>query len=202
MKLILLSNTRDNPNPLIKEKINQKFINIKKIAYIPTSKDTKRKYFKEFQKYFHEYELTYFGLCDGEWNESFIEEIGNSDAVFISGGNTYNLLYHIKLRGLNKVIKDFAQTKWVCGVSAGGIVMTPSVETSIAPNEFGLNDLSALNLVDFYFYPHFEADKEWSEKLKSFVGKHKGEKIYAVNDKSAIIVEDGEVEMIGEVIEL
>jgi dipeptidase E len=204
MSLIFLSETKDNENKLIFEEIKSLLGNNKKIAYIPTSADWERKYFKRVEQFFEKigsYELKYFGLFEGEWSGSFISEIGSFDAIYISGGNTYNLLYHIMLRKLDSTIKKFTKDKVVIGTSAGGIVLTPSIKISVEPNEFNLTNFTGLNQVDFNFYPHFEPNNKMTDELEDFINQKEnfGRLIYAATNNSAISVVGDKIKLIGEV---
>ena len=205
MSLILLSNTRGNNNISIFEEIVRLLGDEKRIAYIPTSTDPELKYFGETEMFFAKigtFQLEYFGLFDQEWEDNFIEQISGCDAIYISGGNTYNLLYHIKLRKLEEVIKNFSEKKVVIGTSAGGIVLTPSISISDESNEFGLTSFEGLNLTEFFFYPHFKVGKEYPEELQEFIKQNPKSVIYAVPDKSAMSVVNGKINLIGEVINL
>jgi dipeptidase E len=207
MSLIFLSNTRGNNNVEVWKEIKHLLGEEKRIAYIPTSKDTERKYFHEVEAFFNKigmYQLEYFGLYEGEWEESFPSRIVECDAIYISGGNTYNLLHHIQLRGIANLIRAFAQERTVIGSSAGGILMTPSIAISQEPNEFNVTDLTGLSLVDFYFYPHYKPELEKPKELQEFMEMMKDTdvRIYGVTEYSGISLENGTMKFLGEVHQL
>lgn len=135
-------------------------------------------------------------------NQKEIEEtFDRSDIIFVNGGNTFFLLDWMRKSGFDKALKKFlSEDKLYVGVSAGGIVVTPSI--SIAgvepgdPNNIGMQDFTGLNIVDFEFSPHvpdmvtFESVEEYSKTTPN--------KIYAVDDYSAVLVQDNKASVIGD----
>jgi peptidase E len=88
----------------------------------------------------------------------------SSDIVVISGGNTFTLLNHLRLSGLDKAILEFWQKDNVvlAGFSAGAIVLTPTIEVANYgdTNDLKLTNLTGLNIVDFQVWPHYELSQE------------------------------------------
>lgn len=67
-----------------------------------------------------------------------VSQVGEYDAMYIGGGNTYNLLNAIVTSKFDEVIKKFlAAGKVVYGGSAGAIIMAKSICTVIEENELG-----------------------------------------------------------------
>lgn len=92
-------------------------------------------------------------------NES--EKIINSDALILTGGNTFQFLSHLKRSGLDNTIVEFSKSdKIIVGFSAGAIILSSTIEIAQLPpcdeNLIGLTDLSALNLIEFDIYPHYD----------------------------------------------
>lgn len=167
-----------------------------KIGYIPSSSDIERKYYTEMKDYYQQYgisELFYFDL-DQEFEKERIKELGKCDAIHLSGGNTYRFLYHIKRQKFDSFLKDYAKSgKVLIGISAGGIIMTPTITTTTLyegdVNDVGIKNFKALGLVNFEFFPHFgnagkeKSVREYSKKTHRF--------IYACKDGTGITI-DGE----------
>lgn len=88
----------------------------------------------------------------------------SSDIVVISGGNTFTLLNHLRLSGLDKAILEFWQKDNVvlAGFSAGAIVLTPTIEVANYgdTDDLKLTNLTGLNIVDFQVWPHYELSQE------------------------------------------
>lgn len=94
------------------------------------------------------------------------QKILDSNVLMITGGNTFTLLNHLRLSGLDKVIKQFWQKENVVlsGFSTGAIILTPSIKTASMGdadiNEVGITDLTGLNIVDFEVWSHFEQNQK------------------------------------------
>lgn len=96
--------------------------------------------------------------------ENEAEKIKNSNAIILTGGNTFKFLHHLKESGLDKVIIEFAKSgKTIVGFSAGAIILSPTIEIAELPtlddNLVGITELTGLRLIDFDVYPHYEESK-------------------------------------------
>lgn len=127
------------------------------------------------------------------------------DALLFGGGNSFYLIYWIRKSGLDKLLPKFLKNKVYMGISAGSMVTGKFIRLSDSkklyyPDIKGYQDDTGLNLVDFSFRPHFnspifpDVNKEVLEKItKSFP-----ETVYALDDESAIIVNNNKVEVVTE----
>ena len=97
-KLVLLSDLR-NMNPALISKIkNVTGGQALRLAYIPSRTDKERWYFEKAQPEFSELGITdffYFDV-DEDFESSQLEEFTSCDAIFLSGGNTYQFLKNLK----------------------------------------------------------------------------------------------------------
>lgn len=203
MKLFLLSDT-ENLNAELKSKFRfeiEKFGN--KIAYISSSpQEETRPWFqntiREYKNINPEIKLEYFDLSEN-FSDQDLLQISNFQIIHLSGGNTFEFLNYIRKRNFQKIIESFLESKLIIGVSAGAVLQTPTIEIAGIEDEnfLGLKDFTALNFVDFEFYPHFDPNSEKAIELKNYASKKKT-KIYAASDSDGIFVEDGEVFLIGE----
>jgi peptidase E len=127
-------------------------------------------------------------------------EIGDCDAMYVCGGNTFHLLDKIRKSHFELLLKKFLVVGRVyLGVSAGSIVVTPSIAIAkVEPadqNEVGLTNLSGLSVVDFEISPHvpeivsYDSVEDYSKTTKN--------KIYAIDHGCAVLVQDSDVSVVG-----
>jgi len=122
------------------------------------------------------------------------------DVVFVSGGNTFHLLDQARKTGFDVWLKQNIENIVYVGVSAGSIVMTPTI--GIAPvddgdkNLPGITDLTGFNFVNFEVSPH--TPEMVSVAANEAYAKSAQNKLYAYNDKSALCVIDDKLETIND----
>ena len=133
-------------------------------------------------------------------SEKEIEQILNSDVMFMEGGNVYYLMRAIRQTGFDKIIKQFlGQGNVYIGASAGSYVMCPSIEMgdwkTPDRDKFGLIDFKGLNYVPFCLFAHYqpEHDKILQQKIPNL--KHP---LRILKDGQAILVKDKKIELVGE----
>ncbi len=207
MKLVFFSGGFEREN----KKLNQSLVELTgkinpSITYIPASSYGAEIEFREFVKRFRKLNVTKFlhFAVDVAFDRIIYEEAFKSDAIFLSGGNTFYFLENLRKRKLLKDLKKFVERGGVlAGLSAGAIMMTPSVNTAGFPefdcdeNEDGLMDWKAMGLVDFEFFPHFIKSKRYSDEMKSYTELSKYP-LYASRDGSGIIIDGKDIKFIGE----
>ncbi|MBN2016463.1 Type 1 glutamine amidotransferase-like domain-containing protein [Candidatus Dojkabacteria bacterium] len=181
-----------------------------RITYIPSSSDIKRKNFDKFREWFGFYgykNFLYFDL-DKEFDKRMISEVEKSEAVYLSGGNTFHFIHLIRKRKFSRVLRDFVSCgKVLIGLSAGSMIMTPTIRVSVDyHNHLGdfdelnvdeIKSYKGLSLVDFEFLPHFNL-KPKRNFAENYL-KRRGRDIYTCCDGSGIIVEGKKLKLIGEV---
>lgn len=130
----------------------------------------------------------------------------NVDVLFFSGGNTSHLMRWIIESGLKDLLPEFLKTKVWAGISAGSMVPNPTLSLSSNDKKIyyeemtGYRSEEALGYVDFYIRPHFNSPyfpKANADYLSEIASKM-SEKIYALDDMSALKVVDGNVEIVSE----
>ena len=138
--------------------------------------------------------------------EICLSKIENGDVLFFSGGSTYHLMYWLKKSGLAELLPELLKTRVYVGISAGSIVTNPAVaypdggKKRYYEENFGHCNDEALNLVDFYIYPHFNSPKHQNsneENLKKTAEETK-KNVYGLDDESALKVVDGLVTIVSE----
>lgn len=136
----------------------------------------------------------------------WLPKVEAADVLFFSGGNSSHLMYWLKESGLADILPELLKTRVYAGISAGSIVTNPTLALSSEDRKlyyeetYGYRSEEALNFVDFYVRPHYNA-KDFpnvrKEKLEAIA--HEVQKpIYALDDQSAITVVNGSVEVITE----
>jgi dipeptidase E len=138
--------------------------------------------------------------------EVWLPKIENGDVLFFSGGNTYHLMYWLKKSGLFELLPELLKTRVYAGISAGSMVTNPSLAYSgdakrkYYEDQFGYKSEEALNLVDFYIYPHFNSPKhlEFGEENLKKAAQESKKNVYGLDDESALKVVDDTITIITE----
>ena len=135
------------------------------------------------------------------WRPKFEE----ADILFFGGGNTYHLMEWINKSGLISLLPELLKTKVYVGLSAGSMVTNKDLALKISQIVYEedldkTEDMAGLNLVDFYFLPHLNSPyfKKIREDNIREVTKGMTEKIYILDDSSALKFVDGKIEVISE----
>jgi len=135
-----------------------------------------------------------------------IEGVGTleqADVLFFEGGDEYYLMKWIRLSGLDLLLPELLKTRVYVGVSAGSMVTSRdfSQEINVVYEEhLNKEKIKWLGFVHFYFMPHLNSEyftKVREENIKQAV---KGiiDKVYALDDQSALKIVDGKVTVITE----
>lgn len=101
--------------------------------------------------------------------------------IYINGGNPFNLLHHIRKSKAESILKDLAkQTVIFVGVSAGAVILGPSIEVvnyfTPEMNNTNMVDFTALSITEKSIFPHYDREdifqdssgKTIEERLKLF----------------------------------
>jgi dipeptidase E len=130
--------------------------------------------------------------------ERWVPWVREADVLLVDGGDATYLCHWMRESGLADLLPSLSETVWV-GVSAGSMVMTPRigayfVEWRSAPDD------QTLGVVDFSIFPHvghpmlpyntMDAAERWAAGI--------GGPAYAIDDDTAIVVDDGAVEVVSE----
>ena len=143
----------------------------------------------------------------GKLRRATLAALRASDVVYLSGGNTFHFLHHLRRSGMLEALRRFAlRGGVVAGLSAGGILMTPDIGLAGYPpfdrdeDEIGLSqrDRRALGLVGFDFFPHYRRSSRLREALLRY-SRRSTRPLYACRDGSGIVVEQDRFTAHGEV---
>ncbi len=125
--------------------------------------------------------------------------VHETDVLLAAGGDALYLAHWIRESGLLALLPELSDTVWV-GMSAGSMVMTPRIGREFVGWAAPSGDDTALGLVDFAICPHLARDggpgnpRAAAEKWASTLDVE----AYAIDDRTAISVVDGVVEVISE----
>jgi dipeptidase E len=128
--------------------------------------------------------------------ERWVPWVRAADALLVDGGDATYLCHWLRESGFADLIPSLHDTVWV-GVSAGSMVTTPRIGTDFVEWPAAPDDRT-LGLVDFSIFPHLDvfpdntmaAAERWAAEI--------GGPAYAVDDRTAIRVVDGAVDVISE----
>jgi dipeptidase E len=125
--------------------------------------------------------------------------VQESDVLLVNGGDPLYLCYWMKQSGLADLLPSLGKTVYV-GLSAGSMVMAPSIGEWFVgwrPPEGGDE---TLGLVDFAMFPHLDHEdlpynsmahaERWAADMTV--------PAYAIDDETAVKVIDGAVEVVSE----
>jgi dipeptidase E len=206
MNLVFYSGGDDKEN----ENLDRSFLELlgKKnpvVTFIPSSSYLSEQEFKSFVRHYSKFKITRFihFPIDVPFDKILFQEVMRSDAIHMAGGNTFYFLHNLRKAKLLPQLKTFADKGGLLtGLSAGAIMMTENIEMAGYPefdrdeNIVNLKNLSALNLVDFLFFPHFRNSARYDSVFKQYT--RKSEKVlYACPDGAGIVIRDNEIRFVG-----
>ena len=131
--------------------------------------------------------------------ELWVPKLLETDALLVGGGDCQYLCYWMQQSGLTALLPTVLHRTVYVGLSAGSMIMTrygTTFHNHMAPAE----SEKSLSLLDFAIHPHL--DHEWFpenslanlEKLATTIPVPS----YAIDDQTAIKVNDGNVEVVSE----
>lgn len=150
-------------------------------------------------------------MSETEWRP----RIESCDVIFVGGGNTFYLSYWMEESGLFAALPELLKSKVYAGISAGSIVMGSSMaltsQAITSPQAFvdenydllgpvGKSSATTLNLVKCIFRPHLNS-RYFSTVRKDLLeekAKELGQKVYALDDQSALQIMDDKITVISE----
>ncbi len=131
--------------------------------------------------------------------ERWVPWAREADVFLVNGGDPVYLCHWMRQSGLADLLPSLHETVWV-GLSAGSLVMTPSIGKEFVNWKPPTGDDSTLGIVDFSIFPHLDhealpdnsmADAErWAAEMPV--------PCYAIDDDTAIRVTEGAVDIVSE----
>jgi dipeptidase E len=123
------------------------------------------------------------------------------DAVFITGGNAYLVLWHARRTGFAREASKLVEggSLVYIGTSAGAILAGPDVEPAASPDGRGeapaLQSTTALQLVPFSVLPH-DQEPERGALNAAVLEEHGRERFIPLRDDQAVVVRDDAHEIV------
>ncbi len=211
MKLLLTSNGITNKT--IEDKLRElagKDFSVLKIVFIPTAMNVildDKGWFVEnlnniFKLGFKEFDIVDISALN---KNECLPRIESADIICCNGGSNFHLAKWVKLSGLAQEIPRLLETKVWVGSSSGAMVMSPYQSTIISQEIYEEDfsekqDMKSLGLVDFLIVPHLNGTgfARMDEKNLRNVLKDLKEKVYVLDDNSAVCVDGDKVEVVSE----
>ena len=131
--------------------------------------------------------------------ERWVPWVREADVLLVDGGDATYLCHWMRESGLADLLPELTDTVWV-GVSAGSMVMTPRIGQDFVNWKSPDGNDETLGIVDFSIFPHLDhalmpentlaSAERWAAGI--------GSPAYAIDDQTAIRVDDGIVEVVSE----
>lgn len=133
----------------------------------------------------------------------WLPRLASSQILFFGGGNTFHLMHCIKKCGLNTLLPELLKDRIYAGISAGSCIAGPTIYNSVQNlfgEEYKLKMKEGLGLVNFQIIPHLNSPYFPAITAKSLEEESKKieESVYAIDDQSAILVQEEKVEIVSE----
>jgi dipeptidase E len=131
--------------------------------------------------------------------QRWVPLVQETDVLLLAGGDALYLAHWMRQSGLADLMPSLDNTVWV-GLSAGSMVMTPTIGEDFVGWKPPTGGDSTLGIVDFSIFPHVDhpdlpentmaAAERWAAGLSG--------PAYAIDDETAIKVTDGAIELVSE----
>lgn len=134
--------------------------------------------------------------------ELWLPRLEDAEVLFFGGGNTFHLMHWLKESGLVGLLPELLKTRVYAGISAGSCIAGPTIYNSVQNlfgEEYELEIKEGLGLVDFQIIPHLNSpyfNRIRKENLE-VASKDLKESVYAIDDNSAILVDNDKIEAVG-----
>jgi len=131
--------------------------------------------------------------------ERWVHWVRETDVLLAAGGDALYLCHWMRESGLADLLPSLSETVWV-GLSAGSMVMTPTIGEDFIQWRPPSGDESTLGLVDFSICPHLAPDGMPGNSMaeaESWAAQIAGP-AYAIDDETAFKVTDGTVDVVSE----
>src|SRR5579884_1734759 len=154
-------------------------------------------------------------LCEVEWKslgvleltalpsvgkERWLPRVQETDALLVEGGDPLYLCYWMRQSGLADLLPELGRETVYVGLSAGSMVMTPSIGEDFVGWKPLTGGDRTLGIVDFSIFPHLDNEdlpentminaERWAAAMPV--------PSYLMDDQTAIVVLDGEISVVSE----
>ncbi len=147
------------------------------ITFIPSASYDSENDFIEVIDHFKDFGIRKFLMLpvDIDTDDTLYKQAMCSDLIHLGGGNTFYFLKHLKSSGVLAKLKEYyLKGGLISGLSAGAIILTPSIFLADYPhfdrdeNYIKLKNFSALKLVNFEFFPHYRNSQRYRQALADY----------------------------------
>lgn len=176
-----------------------------KMTYIPFCSEGSEVFFSRIMRRYRAHGVEQF-FClnvDVPTAAAEIKEALSSDIIYLAGGNTFYFLKYLRKAGMLKKLAEFAKRGGVlAGLSAGGLIMSPTVrlaaDEGLGPdeNEVNLKNFKGMGLFKFEFSPHFEPTRKQTNAHLAYSQTTRFP-VYAVEDGSGIVIDGKKITVVG-----
>ena len=131
--------------------------------------------------------------------EQWVPLVQETDALLVGGGDALYLCHWLRQSGLADLLPSLHETVWV-GLSAGSMVLTPSIGEDFVVWRPPAGGDQALGIVEFSIFPHVDHEDLPDNSMANAGRWATGipGQAYAIDDQTAIQVIDGAVEVVSE----
>ena len=131
--------------------------------------------------------------------DRWVPMVRETDVLLVNGGDPMYLCHWMRESGLADLLPSLRETVYV-GLSAGSMVMTPSIGQDFVRWTPPTGGDETLGLVDFSIFPHLDNEDMPDNSMADAEGWAAGLSVpaYAIDDETAIKVTDGAVDVISE----
>jgi dipeptidase E len=157
----------------------------------------------------------FISLCDVGWKslgvleltalpsideERWLPLVQETDALLVEGGDPLYLCYWMRQSGLADLLPKLGRETVYVGLSAGSMVMAPSIGEDFVRWKPPTGGDRTLGLVDFAMFPHLDNENMPDNSLANAEKWAVGMPVpaYLMDDQTAIVVVDGAVEVVSE----
>jgi dipeptidase E len=131
--------------------------------------------------------------------ELWVPVVRRTDVLLVSGGDPLYLCHWMRESGLAGLLPSLREVVYV-GLSAGSMVMSPSIGEDFVMWTPPTGGDATLGLVDFAIFPHLDHEDLPENTMADAERWAAGMPVpgYAIDDETAIKVTDGSVEVVTE----
>ena len=131
--------------------------------------------------------------------ENWVPLVQETDALLVNGGDALYLCHWMRQSRLADLLPSLRDAVYV-GLSAGSMVMTPSIGADFMHWKPPSGRDETLGVVDFSIFPHLDNENLPSNSMANAEQWAAGMPVpaYAIDDQTAIKVIDGAVEVVSE----
>jgi len=197
--ILILSGVDSSDNYEALKYIKEKYPKFKKLCYVPAQEEGSKDEFKQIKKDFKT-KLKFTNLvCTPLESLSagdVKKRILDADVLFLGGGNTFDFYENLQAKKLSSTLKKFlAEGKLIIGLSAGGILLTPSLMMACYPSKdadeynSNLKNLKGYGYLPFEVCPHYKNSKQMNKDLITYSALH-DLPVYGVRDGGFIALDE------------